>query len=124
MLLAWLCAAAVASAATLLGPDPLLSALRRLAALGWTCFAALIFGAFVVGAVIGRDGIKYIAGAAAAGLTVVVAIALLQLAGALSRNADRIDATLGNAGFLGAYLCLVIPIGSVSRAAAPGGCRP
>ncbi len=108
--LGWLAMFATAVTAAALGADPLLSALGDSQRLGGLVTVPVVVGAFALGTSLGRDGVARVRLAGVIGLVAVLVIAFLQLAGLVSRNADRIDATLGNAGFLGAYLCLVLPL--------------
>jgi O-antigen ligase len=106
--LAWMVAVAVALLAARVGVDTGLSILGDPVRLMGAATAVLLFGAFVVGASSGLDA-RTVGTALLIGGAVVVVVGLAQIVGVVEHH-GRTTSTLGNAGFLGAYLCLLIPV--------------
>jgi O-antigen ligase len=106
---AWMIVAAVSVVATVAGQDPLLSLFGDPVRLMGLVTVPLLVGAFLVGAAAGDDGPTVVTNALLAGGVVVVAVGLAQWAGVLEHH-GRPTSSLGNAGFLGAYLCLLVPV--------------
>jgi len=98
----------VTGLATLTSNDVTLSLLGDTTRMTGFATAVLLAGALVVGAAAGHGGWRAITNALLAGAGVVTAIGLGQMAG-IGAHTGRPTATLGNAVFLGAFLCLVIP---------------
>jgi len=69
----------------------------------------LMFGAFIVGSSAGPRAWRSAIDGLMVGGAIVVVVGLAQLFG-LTGDGGRPTSTLGNAGFLGAFLCLVVPV--------------
>jgi O-antigen ligase len=116
---AWLALLAASSAATLLGPDPLLGFLGEGSRLYGVASLLLVFGAYLVGCSSGAGSATSVARALVVGAAVVVAYGLVQIGGwdplrwAPGLDLSRIRSTLGNAAFLGGYLTLVLPVAAM-----------
>ena len=106
---------AAAGLATVASNDVVLSLLGDTTRMEGCATAVLLSGALVVGAAAGVAGWRTITHAFLAGAAVVTAVGLGQMVG-VGAHTGRPTATLGNAAFLGAFLCLVIPV-AIGRAA-------
>ena len=103
----WMVALVVALAATVASVDPLLSVVGDPVRLMGLATVVLLFGAFAIGAATGEDGPRLVGTALLAGGAVMVAVGIGQLA---LGDGGRPVGAMGNAGFLGAYLCLLLPV--------------
>ncbi|HVE95016.1 MAG TPA: O-antigen ligase family protein [Acidimicrobiales bacterium] len=110
----WLALLAGVVVSTGFGADPLQSVWGHPERLLGVMGIALGFGAFLVGCSAGPGALPKVHTAVVAAAGVVSVIALGQF---LLGDLGRPTGSLGNAGFLGAYLCLALPI-AVSRALA------
>ncbi len=104
-----------AGLATVASNDVVLSLLGDTTRMEGFATAVLLSGALVVGAAAGVAGWRTITNALLVGAALVTAVGLAQMIG-VGSHTGRPTSTLGNAAFLGAFLCLVIPV-AVGRAA-------
>jgi O-antigen ligase len=104
---AWLAVLAIGALATLFGVDPLLSLLGEPTRMMGLASVVVVFGAFLVGGTAGERNLPSLADALVAGGAVVVAYGVGR---GVVEHEHRAVSTMGNADFLGAYLCVLIPM--------------
>jgi O-antigen ligase len=116
---AWTALLAVWAVVTITGVDPLLGLVGDPARLMGLLGLALVFVGFVAGQASGA-ALGSITRAAVVGCGVAVAVALVQI---VPNVGDRATGSFGNAGFLAAYLCLVVPVAIVECVRSAGAWR-
>ncbi|HVT75965.1 MAG TPA: O-antigen ligase family protein [Acidimicrobiales bacterium] len=112
VLWAWAGVGAAAALATVLAPDPVYALWGDPTRMMGLATTAMVFAAFCLGRSVGRAHLLALVDAALAGGAVVAVVALLPHHG-------RATGTMGNAEFLGAYLCVVAPLAAARAIAEP-----
>jgi len=112
----WVGVLAVSGVACAVAPDPILSALGDVDRQFGLLTILLVFGAYLLGCSVPREGLRVTLRALVVGSAVVAIDGVLQLVGIEALrvpagiNIARARSTLGNADFLGGYLVLVLPV--------------